>query len=208
MNQILLYSFKQNKFKGILLLIFFIILIILIMSLLFYLIIHYFSVERNKELANSLMVSYNISALYSHSSNYSISDSININPTIIGSIEINKINLRYPIISTANPENLKKSICRFAGPMPNEIGNLCLAGHNYVNNTFFGKLYLIDMNDEIKIFDNNGNFIRYSVFKKFEVSKFDFSCTSQLTYGDKMITLMTCNTLNDKRKILVAKEVK
>ena len=33
---------------------------------------------------------------------------------------------------------LDVSVCRFAGPMPNEIGNLCIAGHNYVNNNFFG----------------------------------------------------------------------
>ena len=55
-------------------------------------------------------------------------------------IEIPKIGIYYPIISEATDELLKISPCRIAGPMPNEDGNLCIAGHNYDNYKFFSKL--------------------------------------------------------------------
>ena len=55
------------------------------------------------------------------------------------------------------------SVCRFAGPMPNEIGNLCIAGHNYINNKLFGRLAELKIGDEITIYDLSGNSINYSI---------------------------------------------
>ena len=50
------------------------------------------------------------------------------------------------VISKTNDELLKLSICRYYGPMPNEIGNLCIAGHNYKNNLMFSKLNKLNIN--------------------------------------------------------------
>ena len=48
-------------------------------------------------------------------------------------IEIPSIDLHYPIISEISEDNLKIAPCKFYGSMPNEIGNLCIAAHNYKN---------------------------------------------------------------------------
>ena len=43
---------------------------------------------------------------------------------VIGIIKIDKIKLDYPILSDVSDELLKIAPCRFAGPLPNKIGNL------------------------------------------------------------------------------------
>ena len=65
--------------------------------------------------------------------------------------------------------------------MPNEVGNLCIAGHNYIDNTFFAKITNLDKDDEISIFDLNGQMVNYYVTEKFEIENNDFSCTTQET---------------------------
>ena len=41
--------------------------------------------------------------------------------SVIGTIDIEKINVSYPILSDINKDILKISPCRFYGPMPNEV---------------------------------------------------------------------------------------
>lgn len=60
--------------------------------------------------------------------------------SIIGIVEIPKINVKYPIIAETTDALLKVSVCKFWGPEANEVGNLCLVGHNYKNSKFFSKV--------------------------------------------------------------------
>lgn len=88
------------------------------------------SLNKNDKIAEQLMNIYNVSTLYSNDTNYSsqllkYSDNQNTfynnyTPFVIGIIKIDKINLNYPILSESNKELLNISICRFAGPLPNE----------------------------------------------------------------------------------------
>ena len=89
--------------------------------------------------------------------------------------------------------------------MPNEVGNICIAGHNNANGTLFGKTYLLDLEDEIKLYDLSGNAISYIIFNKFEVDASNTSCLSQDTNGEKQVTLITCNNLKGSRTIIQAK---
>lgn len=41
--------------------------------------------------------------------------------SVIGSIEIKKIDVYYPILSNVNSEHLKIAPCRLYGPLPNEV---------------------------------------------------------------------------------------
>ena len=99
----------------------------------------------SKHIANN----YSISQLYNNknysNSTYSQNGQIFM---VIGMIEIPKINIYYPIISESNDELLKISPCRISGPMPNEDGNLCIAGHNYDNYKFFSKISNLKKDDE------------------------------------------------------------
>ena len=87
----------------------------------------------------------------------------------IGKINIPSINVNYPILSTYSDALLKISPCKFHGPNPNEIGNLCIAGHNYKNSKFFSKVPNMKNGDEIEITDLGGNTVTYEVYDKFIV---------------------------------------
>lgn len=174
--------------------------------LLFYVIIYYYNLAKNEIISKKMLLSYNISSLYYSDNRYKTSYINNSEPLIIGTLEISKINLKYPILSYSDEENLNISPCRFAGPLPNQIGNLCIAGHNNIDNSFFGRLYLLKVGDIIRIFDNKKNYKDYAIYTKYEIEKNDFECTSQDTAGKRIVTLMTCNSIKDTRIILKAEE--
>lgn len=123
----------------------------------------------------------------------------------IGVINIPSINVNYPILSTYTDELLKTAPCRFHGPNPNEVGNLCIAGHNYKNSKFFSKVPNLQLGDKIEITDLSGRMLTYTVYDKFIVNPDELECTSQLTNGNKEITLITCTNDNKKRHIIKAR---
>lgn len=174
--------------------------------LFFYVAVYYYNLTQNEIISKKMLLSYNISSLYYSDNRYKASYINNYEPLIIGTLEISKINLKYPILSYSDEENLNISPCRFAGPLPNQIGNLCIAGHNNIDNSFFGRLYLLKVGDIIRIFDNKKNYKDYAIYTKYEIEKNDFECTSQDTAGKRIVTLMTCNSLKDTRIILRAEE--
>lgn len=91
-----------------------------------------------EKISKKLLNNYNLTTLY-QTENSSPQNSSNV-PFVIGIIKINKIDLNYPILSQTNDDLLKLSVCRFVGPMPNEVGNLCIVGHNYIDTRFFSRL--------------------------------------------------------------------
>ena len=183
-----------------------------IFSLLF--VLYVYNISKINESSKSIADSFSLSYLYSNNPSYSISTNTSDNSTstsfnnfVIGIIKIDKLKLDYPILSEESEELLKIAPCRFAGPMPNEIGNLCIAGHNYIDNTFFARISSLTFGDEIKIYGIDGNLVKYSVFNKTEVESSDLSCTEQNTYGKRIVTLMTCNSIKQTRIIIQAVEV-
>ena len=125
----------------------------------------------------------------------------------VGRIKIPSIDVNYPILAETTDKLLKISPCKFYGPSPNEVGNLCIAGHNYKNKKFFSKVPNLVTGDVIKITDTTGRTLKYSVYDKYVVVPEDTSCTSQLTNGKKIVTLITCTNDNEKRVIVKAKEI-
>lgn len=123
---------------------------------------------------------------------------------VIGKIQISKINLEYPILIESTEESLKKSISRFGEGKINEIGNLCLAGHNYINGEMFGDINKLENGDEIEITDLHGNKVTYAVFDKFIVDSNDTTVTKSVEEGRKEITLITCIHANKDRLIVKA----
>lgn len=212
-NHNIFQSSKQNKKQTRFFIFLFIISSSIATCFLFAFFIRILNLQKKEALSDELMKSYQISTLYSNHTNYLaehiISDNSNswTNPFVIGMIKIDKINLNYPILSESNKELLNISVCRFAGPMPNQIGNLCIAGHNYVDYKFFSRLHELEKNDKIKIYDLNGQIKEYVVTKKYEANPNDISCTNQNTNGKILLTLLTCNNVSGKRLILNAKPI-
>lgn len=125
----------------------------------------------------------------------------------IGVINIPSINVNYPILSTYSDALLKIAPCKFHGPNPNEVGNLCIAGHNYRNSKFFSKVLNMELGDIIEITDLSGTTVQYAVYDTFIVNPDQLECTSQLTGGKKEVTLITCTNDNKQRYIVKAREV-
>lgn len=131
----------------------------------------------------------------------------------IGTVRIPKINVEYPIIEgetgsvEETDELLKYSPTKFWGPEPNEVGNFCIVGHNYRNTKFFSKVPTLVIGDIIEITDLSGRTINYRVYNNYEVQPEDASCTTQLTNGNKEVTLITCTNDSKLRVIVKAREV-
>lgn len=129
----------------------------------------------------------------------------------IGKINIPSINCNYPIL-TSETDNfdrlLKIAPVKFYGANPNEIGNLCIVGHNYRNSQFFSKVPKLKNGDVIEITDTFGEIIKYEVYDNFIVVNTDTSCISQTTNGKREITLITCTDENNENRVIVkAREV-
>ena len=213
MNQILgfnnTYNSNLDKKNKKALSFLFIVSILFLIFLLFMFFFRIYFLSFKDENAQTLAGSFSISRMYSNNADYSASkeDSSAIStPFVIGIIKIDSLEIDYPILSEVSDELLEIAPCRFAGPLPNEVGNLCIAGHNYIDNTFFAKISNLEQNDEILIYDLSGNCVKYIVIDKFEVDSSDLSCTSQDTQGRRLVTLMTCNSLKGTRIIVRAFE--
>ena len=199
-----IFFYKNSKNKKIYLIIF-IISISICTIILFYLLYSFFSKLKQKEKTNILKSKYNISTLYSSNIKYT-SLKLSSDISIIGLIEIPKINISYPILENINEKLLKVSVCKFSGPFPNRMGNLCIAGHNYKNTLMFSKLYMLDINDSIYITDLNSAKLEYIVYDKFKVKENNLQCTANSKNIE--ITLITCNNNNNSERIVIKAKVK
>ena len=126
---------------------------------------------------------------------------------VIGKLTIPKMNVNSPIINETTDELLKIAPTKYAGPNPNEVGNLCIIGHNYKNDQFFSNLSTLDIDDEIILTANNGTEKVYKVYEKFEVVETDLSDTSQETNGQIELTLITCTKSRAYRLIVKCRSV-
>ncbi len=116
---------------------------------------------QKENISKKLINNFNITRLYANGTYNAINTANSENFykiednsfNVIGLIEINVIGINYPILSTINNDLLKIAPCRFFGPLPNEVGNMCIAGHNYNNYKFFSKLKKLVVGDIINIYD-------------------------------------------------------
>ena len=122
-------------------------------------------------------------------------------------LNIPSLEINYPILSETSEELLKISLNKFWGPAPNKVGNYCIVGHNYKNKKMFGKLSLIKNGDIVELTDNSGKTVKYTVYNKYVVEPDDVSCTSQLTNGNKEVTLITCTNYGKQRLVVKARQV-
>lgn len=125
---------------------------------------------------------------------------------VLGTIEIPKIGISYPVISTTTAEYLKIAPTKLAGVGLNEKGNCSIIGHNYEDDRFFSKLGELSKDDVIYIKEKEGKKIVYSVTEKKEISANDISCLEQNSNGKRQVTLITCTNVKNKRLIVKCEE--
>lgn len=117
------------------------------------------------------------------------------------------IGLEYPVLSETSDKLLEHNLNKFWGPKPNRVGNYVIAGHNYNNKTYFGKLDQLTNGDIIELTDIDEKTVQYEVYDMYYVDPSDVSCTSQLTDGKREVTLITCNATGSQRLVVKATEV-
>lgn len=212
MNQILQTRLKSGRKKFFLKFQLFISIVVFLL-LIVYLFLYWQNLHRDELYSDSLLSNYNLTRLYanSESSNtlysndfFSILDANSSNNPILGIIKIKAINVYYPFFAYYSDENLKLSPCRFFGPEPGKVGNICILGHNYNNDKFFSNVNLLKLNDEIVLYDNLQNSFYYFVENVYEVNNSDFSPIYDYDKNGMFLTLITCNNVNNNRIIVRA----
>lgn len=128
--------------------------------------------------------------------------------TVISKLEIPKIDLETYVLEKYLEETLNISVVKFYGANPNEIGNFCIAGHNFKNKNMFKNLKKLSVGDNLFIIDNNIGRVEYEIFDIYKVSPKDVACLLQETNGKREVTLITCTNDSKERIIVKAREKK
>lgn len=120
-------------------------------------------------------------------------------------LSIPSLGIKYPVLAKTSDALLKVSLNKYWGANPNQVGNMCIVGHNYNDSRFFGKLNQIKNGEEIIITEMDGESVSYYVYETDMIDPYDTACTSQKTNGRKEITLITCNVDGSQRFIAKAR---
>lgn len=126
---------------------------------------------------------------------------------VIAKLEIPKIKLETFILKNYSDSALNISVTKFWGANPNQVGNFCIAGHNFQNKNMFHNLKNVNIQDRLFVSDNDIGKVEYEIFDVYRVFPKDVSCLSQETNNLKMVTLITCTNDSEMRIIVKAKEV-
>lgn len=121
---------------------------------------------------------------------------------VIGIIEIESLDLKYPVVEGAGSSELSVGI----GHIPDtagigEMGNCVLAGHRGSRyGTYFKYLNWISVSDEIRLTDKSGNVWIYEAAETKVVDPYDNSVKSQ--GKERELTLLTCESNGSMRLVV------
>ena len=126
-----------------------------------------------------------------------------------GKIEMPTVNLRYPILEQMTDANeLEVSIAIQYGVGVNKVGNTVLIGHNYRSGLFFGSNKRMNIGDSVFITDTaTGTRIEYKIYNKYTTEESDTSYFNRNTDGKREVSLVTCQSNNKYRLVILAREV-
>ena len=126
---------------------------------------------------------------------------------VIAKLEIPKIDLETYVISEYSDQALGVSVTKFYGGNPNEVGNFCIAGHNYITKNMFHDLKNLSIGDTFTLIDTNHHEGIYKIYLVETVEADETQCLSQKTDGRIEVTLITCTTDSSKRIIVKAVKI-
>lgn len=125
---------------------------------------------------------------------------------VVATIQIPKINVKYPILEKVTKRSLETSVALLYGPGLNKVGNNVIIGHNYRNGTMFSNVKKLTDGDAIYITDTSGKKVKYTVYKIYRTSGDDATYMTRNTNGKREISLSTCTDDSKARTIVWAKE--
>jgi len=126
---------------------------------------------------------------------------------MIGYIEIPKTGIEYPILTDTTAEALDTSVGVLypTNPSLNEPGNVVIIGHNYRNGKFFSDNKKLSVGDKIKITDESGSSLTYTIYEIFETTPEDTEYMTREIGENIEISLSTCTDDGTKRLVILAK---
>lgn len=125
---------------------------------------------------------------------------------VCAKLEIPSISLVTNVLKNYSTSALNISVTKFWGVEPNQIGNFCVAGHNFKNKNMFRNLKKLNIGDKLYIADKEVGKVEYEVFDMYKVFPEDTSCLTPSTTNKREVTLITCTTDSKQRIVVKAKE--
>lgn len=129
-----------------------------------------------------------------------------LNFEVLAKLEVPKINLETYILKHYTLEGMKVCASKFWGPEPNEIGNFCIAGHNYEQENMFHHLIDLEIGDDLYLTDNKNGKYAYTIYNIYRVKPQNTAPIGQKTDEKRIVTLITCVNYSQNRLIVQAVE--
>lgn len=122
---------------------------------------------------------------------------------VLGKIKIDKIGIEQYILNSLDESALENGVIKLYGDELNDIGNFCIAGHNYEN--IFQKLNELENGDGFIIIDKNLEETEYEIKEIVSIEPDDLSVL--LPNKDNIqITLITCDNIGTTRLVVKAEK--
>ncbi len=125
--------------------------------------------------------------------------------TVDAKLQIHKLDIDTYVLKEYSKEAMEICVAKYYGPSPNEVGNYCIAGHNYITKNMFSQLRKLEIGDEIILTDNYNGTVYYTVYDKYKVNPEETEVLSQDTNQNIELTLITCSDYSNKRIIIKAR---
>lgn len=199
MNQILDTKNKKIKFKKIFKIQF--IISFIAMIILFIYVLNENN-KKNKENEITKIASQNAKVVSLFES-YKITE--NYNDIYFCTLKIEKINLEYFVYKNYSEENLKILPCKFSGGNLENNSNICIIGHNYFDNRFFGNLDELDLGDKIILESLDKKTYKYYITNIYEIDESNIYEVTKNENNLKTVTLCTCTSKKKMRLVVRAK---
>ena len=119
-------------------------------------------------------------------------------------LEIEKLEINTYVLKEYSKPAMEVAVAKYYGPKPNEQGNYCIAGHNYIRKNMFSQLGKLEKGDKFTLTDNWNGQVQYEVYDKYKALPTNIEPLSQKTDGKKEVTLITCCDYSKKRIIIKA----
>lgn len=123
--------------------------------------------------------------------------------TVVGTIEIPKIDVKYPVLENVTKKSIELAVAVLYGPGLNQVGNTVIVGHNYRNGTMFSNISKLSNGDAIYITDTTGTKIKYSIYNMYQTTADDFEYATRDTEGTREISLSTCVTNDSSHRTII-----
>lgn len=125
---------------------------------------------------------------------------------VAAKLKIKKLDIDTYVLEEYTKPAMEIAVAKYFGPNANEVGNYCIAGHNYIRKNMFSKLGTLEVGDMFTLTDNYHGETNYIIYDKYKAKPTQTKALSQKTNGEKQVTLITCSDYSKKRIIIKAKE--